>query len=222
MSGSAVRVLNDLNLQMDDGKITVILGKSGCGKTTFLRIVSGLEKADGGDIKFREDVKIGMVFQEPRLMPWLTVWKNITFGMKKKEIDAKRIRQLVEMTSLAGFEGAYPSQLSGGMQQRAALARALAYDPSLILMDEPFAALDYFTRKTMQEELLRIHKVNEMGVIFVTHSIDEALMLGQKLVIFENGKNKKEYDLSSMAFPRDLLDGDMIKIKRDIVKNIGG
>lgn len=220
VADQSVPVLKNLNLCLDMEKITVVLGQSGCGKTTLLRIVSGLEQADSGQVRFDREAKTGIVFQESRLMPWLNVWQNITFGLCKNEIQESVIDHLITMTGLTGFESAYPSQLSGGMQQRTALARVLAYDASYILMDEPFAALDYFTRKKMQDELLKIWEENHRGVLFVTHSIDEALVLGHAVVILENGRSKKEYNLSNHGYPRDLLAPDMIEIKKDIITNI--
>lgn len=214
-----IEVFKDLSFELDPDAITVILGKSGCGKTTFLRIINGMEKADSGNITLQEDIKIGMVFQEARLMPWLTCWQNITFGLDKKTLDKDYISGLVEMVGLTGFEKAYPHQLSGGMQQRTALARALAYDPSMILMDEPFAALDFFTREAMQKELLRIQRASKKGVVFVTHNIDEALLLGQKIVVFEGGTVKTEYDLSIFPHERDVLSQPLLEIKKDIIKN---
>ena len=166
VSGRCLEVLKGLDLDVAEEGITVVLGRSGCGKTTLLRLIAGLETADSGEkITFsskareKEDnrkEKIGVIFQEPRLMPWLTVEKNILFGVKRKQQDRKKLSGLLELTGLTGFEKARPSQLSGGMQQRVALARALAYEPDFLLMDEPFAALDYFTRGQMQQELLRI------------------------------------------------------------------
>lgn len=124
------------------------------------------------------------------------------------------------MTGLIGFEKARPFQLSGGMQQRVALARALAYEPDFLLMDEPFAALDYFTRTQMQQELLRIHQKENKGILFVTHSIEEALTLGTKIVILENGICGKSYDLGDVAFPRDLLSEEMLSRKRELILRI--
>ena len=168
----AVQVLNGISLQVPSNRITVILGRSGCGKTTLLRLTGGLEKVDQGEIRYGESHRTAFVFQEPRLMPWLTVWNNIRFGLGKKEQDSKKIADIVATVGLDGFEKAYPSQLSGGMQQRTAIARALAYEPSFIMMDEPFAALDYFTREQMQKELMRVQKKQGSSILFVTHSID--------------------------------------------------
>ncbi len=230
VSGRCLEVLKGLDLDVAEEGITVVLGRSGCGKTTLLRLIAGLETADSGEkITFsskereKEDngkEKIGVIFQEPRLMPWLTVEKNILFGVKRKQQDRKKLSGLLELTGLTGFEKARPSQLSGGMRQRVALARALAYEPDFLLMDEPFAALDYFTRGQMQQELLRIFQTEKKGILFVTHSIEEALTVGTRIVILENGICKKSYDLGSLPFPRDLMSGEMLKIKRELIEQI--
>ena len=154
VDGRMFPVLNGVDLEIPEGKITVILGQSGCGKTTLLRLTGGLESADSGEVLWGGAHKTAFVFQEPRLMPWLNVWNNIIFGLKKNQVDQEKIQDIVSTVNLSGFEKAYPSQLSGGMQQRAAIARALAYEPTFILMDEPFAALDYFTREQMQREIM--------------------------------------------------------------------
>lgn len=221
MAEKSVPVFSGLNLELDRFCITVVVGRSGCGKTTLLRMILGLEPCDRGTICQEDGLKTGIVFQEPRLMPWLNTCQNIGFGVKKSRIDQEKMKKLLLMTGLAGFEKAYPFQLSGGMQQRTALARALFQDPDYILMDEPFAALDYFTRKSMQEELLRIQKENQKGMLFVTHSIDEALTLGQKIVVLREGVCKKIYELEMQPYPRDLLSGEMIRIKKDILETIG-
>ena len=185
-----LEVLRGIDLEIPKKSITVILGRSGCGKTTLLRLVGGLEKANTGEILFGSEQKTAYVFQESRLMPWLSVWDNVIFGLKKREYDVAQIQSIIDMVGLNGFEKAYPNQLSGGMQQRVAIARALAYEPSFIMMDEPFAALDYFTRDLMQKELIRVQRDSGASILFVTHSIDEALLLGHKIVVIEAGRIK--------------------------------
>ena len=217
-----INVINNMNFESADNSITIILGKSGCGKTTFLRLLSGLEKADTGNVIIENNAKISIVFQEPRLMPWLNVFDNIAFSLNKKEknIYKDKIYSLINMIGLNGFDKAYPSELSLGMMQRVSIARALANDGDIILMDEPFASLDYFTRETLQNETINIYKQNKKSIIFVTHSIDEALILGEKIVIFENGRIKKEYDLSDKPYKRNILDNYFIEIKKDILFSI--
>lgn len=217
VSGKKLPVLDDINLTIDDGSITVIIGKSGCGKTTFLKLLHGLEQPDRGNILLPKDSKLGMVFQEDRLMPWLNTWDNVTFSLKKKHINKSLVENTLNLVGLSGFEKAYPSQLSGGMRQRAALARALIYKPSLLLMDEPFASLDFFTRENLQNEILRIQNANGIGIVFVTHNIDEALKLSQRIIVFEAGKIKADYDLSGFTDVRDVLSKPLIEMKKDIL-----
>ena len=218
-------VLRQFSTELDTEKITVILGRSGCGKTTLLRILAGLESLDGGEILFEKQEKLGVVFQEPRLMPWLTLEQNILFGADKKKYSKNQLKEraegLLKLTGLEKFGNAYPDQLSGGMMQRAALGRALACDASYLLMDEPFAALDHFTRQTMQKEFLRICAEERMGALFVTHSVDEALLLGDEILIMENGKVGSWFTIGeNLAYPRDLLSEEMISIKRKIIKTL--
>lgn len=153
-------------------------------------------------------------------MPWLNVWNNVTFGLEKKDQDQEKIERIIAVVGLSGFEKAYPSQLSGGMQQRTAIARALAYEPSFIMMDEPFAALDYFTREQMQKELLRVQGKQGSSILFVTHSIDEALLLGHRIVVIENGLVKAQYQVPETAGERNLLDDWFISLKRDIINSL--
>lgn len=180
-----IQVFDHLNLEIDPEEITVLIGKSGCGKTTLLRLLAGLEQPTEGEIRIPGSLQIGMVFQEPRLMPWLTCEKNVMLGMEKA--DREETKKVLKLVGLEGFEKAYPSQLSGGMQQRAALARTLIRKSNLILMDEPFAALDSFTRQAMQQELLRIRKETNTGIVFVTHDMAEAMTIADRIITVGNG-----------------------------------
>ena len=175
-----VEVFKDFNLEINPKEITVIIGKSGCGKTTLLRLIAGLETPTAGEIIIPDELKIGMMFQEARLMPWLTAEGNVLLGIKDK--NREKAREILKLVGLKGFEKAYPSQLSGGMGQRVALARTLIRNSNLVLMDEPFGALDAITRGKMQQELLRIKEETGMGIIFVTHDINEATLIGDKIV----------------------------------------
>ena len=214
-----LEVLKDLNLSVPANEITVLLGRSGCGKTTLLRLIGGLDRDYTGTISTPHNTRPAFVFQEARLMPWLTVAQNIAFGLKKKDIDPTEIQRLISLTGLEGFSEALPQQLSGGMQQRTALARALALDPGFILMDEPFAALDHFTREKMQQVLLDIHKQNRCGVLFVTHSIDEALAIADRIVILENHQAKKVYSVGS-NWRNHSSEADCRALRQDILSSI--
>lgn len=213
-----IDVLRELSLSIKKDNITVILGRSGCGKTTLLRLIAGLESVSLGEIKFKEQAKIGFVFQEARLMPFLNVYENIVFPLKKQEIDGAKIDGLISMIGLNDFKFAAVSQLSGGMSSRVSLARVLAYEANLILMDEPFAALDAFTRASMQAEILKI-KAGKT-ILFVTHNIDEALFLADEIILLEKGGIKSNYDLSNLERPRDLLSEELIAVKRKILSEI--
>ena len=175
-----VTVFDKLNLEIKTDEITVITGRSGCGKTTLLRLVAGIEKPTSGEISIPKDIRIGMMFQEDRLMPWLRCDRNVALGMKN--VSKKEVYDMLKLVGLEGFERAYPGQLSGGMRQRVALARTLIRKSNLILMDEPFASLDGYTRQDMQQELLRIKKDTGAGIIFVTHDLNEATILGDRII----------------------------------------
>ena len=216
----SIKVIDKIDLSIPENKITVILGRSGCGKTTLLRLVAGLEDFEQGEIIGVESKRKAYVFQEDRLMPWLDVKSNITFGIHKNEIDNIRINEIIETVGLEKFYNAYPSQLSGGMKQRVSIARAFAYNPDFIMMDEPFSALDYFTREQMQNELLNIHKRLKCSILFVTHSIDEALILGDKIVVLEKGIIKSQYEIKEDSNKRDLLDDKFVKLKKQIINDL--
>lgn len=218
---SIKKVLKNINLEISGSEITVIVGKSGCGKTTFLRILAGLENISEGSIKFldkndtEKTAKIGMVFQEPRLMPWLTVEKNIRIHEKEKKLDIDKILSLV---SLKNIKNLHPNELSGGMASRVAIARAIGCEPDILLMDEPFAALDYFTRTQLQNEIIKIHQETRMGIIFVTHNIDEALLIGEKIIVFNDG-NCEEFKVEK-NYPRDMGDSELLNMKKIILNRL--
>ena len=192
-SGGAVVALQDINLEAQPNETLCILGPSGCGKTTLLRIVDCLIPRDRGEVIIDGEAvtqprpDVAMVFQHFGLFPWKRLDENIAFGLelrgKPRQEIATAITHYVNLIGLVGFEKSYPHQLSGGMQQRAGLARAMAINPSVLLMDEPFGALDAQTREMMQEELLRLLEGERKTMIFVTHSIDEAILLGDRIVI---------------------------------------
>jgi ABC-type nitrate/sulfonate/bicarbonate transport system ATPase subunit len=186
-------VLDDLSLSVGNTEIVSIVGPSGCGKTTLLRCVGGLNHLNGGEIRIDGQLVekplpiVSMVFQHFGLFPWKNLWNNIAYGLKlrhapKEEIE-RRVKDAIELVGLSGFEKSYPHQLSGGMQQRAGLARALVMEPKLLLMDEPFSAIDAQTREQLQFEMLGIWDRRPTAMMFVTHSIDEAVLMGDRVVV---------------------------------------
>ena len=192
-AADAASVLGGIDLRIAENEFVVLLGRSGCGKTTLLNIIAGLERASGGMVRV-DDIAVtkpgggkGMVFQQSALFPWLTAKANVEFALKNRGVDRtereRQSRELLALVGLAGSEHKYPLELSGGMQQRVAIARALALDPQILLMDEPFGALDELTRIEMQNELLRVWAARRKTVVFVTHSIWEALMLADRIVV---------------------------------------
>ena len=195
-----VTAVDDVSFSVEEGEFVVIVGPSGCGKTTLLNMIGGLEAATSGTIRVagREvsgpGADRGMVFQGYSLFPWLTVRKNIEFGLKMKGVPSARRAEIAEeyitLVGLSGFEAALPDQLSGGMKQRAAIARTLANEPEILLMDEPFGALDAQTRVTMQEQLAEISRDTGSTVLFITHDIDEAILLGNRVIVMTRRPGK--------------------------------
>jgi NitT/TauT family transport system ATP-binding protein len=185
--------LGGVNLNVEDGEFLVILGPSGCGKSTFLDILAGLSKPDSGTITIDgnpitgPDIDRGIVFQQYALLPWRTALHNVTFVLEakniKKDIQEERAKRYLSLVGLSGFEDRYPHELSGGMKQRVAIARALAIDPEILLMDEPFAAVDAQTREILQIDLLNITYNAQKTVVFITHSIDEAVFLADRVAV---------------------------------------
>jgi NitT/TauT family transport system ATP-binding protein len=214
-TNTRLTALDGVNLQVMEGEFVSIVGPSGCGKTTFLSVVDGLIAASGGRILVDGEVvaKPGpdraVVFQDASLLPWRTVLKNVLYGLECAGIGAReakgRAAHFIEMVGLKGFEHHYPYELSGGMQQRVNLARALVMDPKILLMDEPFASLDAQTRELMQEELLGIWARANKTVLFVTHQIDEAIYLSDRVVVFSGRPGKvKENIPVAIERPRPL------------------
>ncbi|HXW39861.1 MAG TPA: ABC transporter ATP-binding protein [Xanthobacteraceae bacterium] len=209
-----VRALGGFDIDVEEGEFLSIVGPSGCGKSTFLNVLLGLIRPDSGDISMRGKKISGpgsdraMVFQEFGLLPWRTVQHNIELGLELKKMAAVKRRgiaeRLIALVGLAGFEHHYPHELSGGMKQRVGLARALATDPDVLLMDEPFAALDAQTRDLMQVELLRIWREAKKTVLFVTHQIDEAIYLSDRVMVMSKrpGHAKKIFPIA-LPRPRD-------------------
>ncbi|WP_066498552.1 ABC transporter ATP-binding protein [Abyssisolibacter fermentans] len=219
VNNQVISVLNGISYTFEDKTITVILGKSGCGKTTLLRLIANLEMPTEGNIHIQgTNSKIGTVFQESRLMPWLNVEDNIMFSLDHK--DTSLIQKYLDIMGLNNFRKAYPNQISGGMAQRTSIARTLAYNPEVMLMDEPFAALDYFTRKKLQHELLSIYEIYKRTIVFITHNVEEALLLGHKILILNKGKISKEYDLTQYTYPRDMVSKSLLNLKEDIINTI--
>jgi NitT/TauT family transport system ATP-binding protein len=208
------QALERVDMNIARGEFVVLLGASGCGKSTLLNLITGFDAPTTGKIRVngREvkgiDPHCGMVFQQYALFPWLNVLDNVAFGLKMKGIDkATRYataRRYIEMVGLKGFEDRYPKALSGGMRQRVSIARVLANDPDVILLDEPFAALDAMTRQVLQEELLQIYQKSGKTIVFITHSIDEALMLSTRMVIMSARPGCVACDMQNdLPMPRD-------------------
>jgi NitT/TauT family transport system ATP-binding protein len=210
-----LRALQDINLAVERGEFIAVVGPSGCGKTTFLRIVAGLEPASSGEVNLDGRAVTGpggdrgFVFQTDNLLPWRTVFANAIIG---REIagqvgaaERRRTMELLKLVGLEGFESYHPRQLSGGMRQRVNLARALAIDPEILLMDEPFSALDAQTREIMQTELMRIWEAGRKTVLFVTHQIDEAVFLSDRVLVFARRPGRlRENVLIELPRPRSL------------------
>ncbi|KZE68839.1 nitrate/sulfonate/bicarbonate ABC transporter ATP-binding protein [Fictibacillus phosphorivorans] len=178
---------HNINFSVDKGEIIGILGTSGCGKSTLLRVLSGLDPYYEGNISSSDEANngVGMMFQEPRLLPWLSVRKNISFGLKKEERTSTKYQTYLDLVGLTGFENHYPKDLSGGMAQRTAIARALITEPEVLLLDEPFSALDAFTKMQLQDLLLSIWQKKKTTMLLVTHDIDEALYLCDRILILK-------------------------------------
>jgi NitT/TauT family transport system ATP-binding protein len=213
-----VGALKGVNFTVRDGEIVALIGPSGCGKTTALRIVMGLEEASGGQITV-DGTPVngcghdrGMVFQQAQLLPWLTALQNVMFGLQMKGVQGQALsdtaKHYLELVGLHDSGNRRPHQLSGGMQQRVGIARALAIDPKVLLMDEPFGALDAQTRESLQAELLDIHARTNKTILFVTHDLDEAVLLADRVVVMRSGAIQ---DIMDVPLPRPR--GDLGKVR---------
>ncbi|WP_054741401.1 ABC transporter ATP-binding protein [Cellulosilyticum ruminicola] len=226
--GSILTALNDVNLTVRSGSFISLIGPSGCGKTTLLRAIAGLNLVDEGTIYIDQEPITkpghdrGFAFQQANLYPWLSIEKNISFGLKARRIYQSKkedVAKYIEMVGLKGFENAYPHQLSGGMNQRASLARALVGHPKVLLLDEPLGALDAFTRMNMQDEILRIWKEHEMTMIMVTHDVDEAVYLSDQVVIMTPRPAKIEQVIDiELGRPRARGSNDFLKYRTKILE----
>ena len=228
IKGQKLEVLSGVNLNVQDGELVAIVGASGCGKSTLLKLIITLEPISSGEILLDGEPvngpspKCSMIFQEARLFTWLTVRQNIEFVIQDS-VPKEKKREMVEyytnLVGLSEFMNAVPNQLSGGMQQRVSIARALATRPQLLLLDEPFGALDAFTRMNMQNEVLRIREQDKTTMIIVTHEIDEAIYLSNRVVIM--GKNPgvvKRIVPVDLPFPRDRTSAEFLEIRGEITK----
>jgi NitT/TauT family transport system ATP-binding protein len=222
-----VVALDGVDLEIGDDEFLTVLGPSGCGKTMLLNIVAGFEEATGGEVRVDGETirkpgpDRGVVFQEYALFPWLTVEQNIEFGLRERGVPkAKRrarVRQQITSVGLSGFGRRYPQELSGGMRQRVALARVLVNDPKILLMDEPFAALDAQTRSIMQQELLRVWSAERRTAIFITHNIEEAILLGDRVVVMTARPGRiKDIVAVGLPRPRDVTSAEFNEIRRHI------
>ncbi|MDR0882121.1 MAG: ABC transporter ATP-binding protein [Candidatus Adiutrix sp.] len=224
--GQRLDVLNDITLGIEEGQIVSIIGGSGCGKSTLLRILAGLDTGYAGQALFEGRAiagptrKIGFIFQDHRLLPWLTVEENMRFSLPEGEPDKDGvIKKYIDLVGLKGFEKSYPKQLSGGMAQRVAVARALANRPDTLLLDEPFGALDAITKIHLQEELLSIWNRDPVTMVLVTHDIDEAIYLGHRVVVMtpRPGRIKKIHDVE-LGRPKSRTSSSFVKIREVIYK----
>ena len=228
--GPELTAIEGFSLDVREGELVCLLGASGCGKSTMLNLFAGFMRPSAGQLLLRGrpiagiEPRCGVVFQSYALFPWKTVRGNVEFGPKMRGLARAERRRIaaryIELVKLEGFEDHYPAELSGGMQQRVTLARILAADPEVLLMDEPFAALDAMTRQVMQEELLRLHAESRKTIVFVTHSIDEALILADRIVVMSARPGRVKSVLTNrLATPRRVavqLSPDFAALKAEI------
>jgi NitT/TauT family transport system ATP-binding protein len=228
--GKPLHVLQDIDLTVHEGELICLLGPSGCGKSTLLNIAGGFEEPTRGTVSIDGQPVVGpdrrriFVFQEYGIFPWASVWDNVALGLRdlpKKEV-AKRIQATIDMVGLTGFEKSYPNELSGGMKQRVEVARALAVDPDVIFMDEPFGALDSLTRLQMRAELVRIWSDQRPTILFVTHDVDESIQLAERIVVLSARPGRVADVLEvGLDHPRDLGSPEYGQIKNRLYELLG-
>lgn len=229
--GRRVQAIANANLTIAEGEFAAFIGPSGCGKSTLLYMVAGFESPTSGTVLMNNNPVTqpgpdrGIVFQEYVLFPWLTVEQNIRFGLDAGKMKAaparQRLEHLIRLVGLSGFEQAYPHTLSGGMQQRVAIARALAYDPEVLLMDEPFGALDAQTKRRLIQDFIKVWEESRKTVIFVTHSVEEALLLADKVYLFSARPSqiKQVYSIN-LPRPRDISAPEFLAIQQSLLSSL--
>jgi ABC-type nitrate/sulfonate/bicarbonate transport system ATPase subunit len=228
--GKSVSALEGINLEIKDGEFICVVGPSGCGKSTLLNVMGGFLSPTSGSVTIDGEPVTGpdrrriLVFQERGVFPWLTVEGNIGFGLSKlsREERERRIAHYVQLVRLQGFENSYPSDLSGGMRQRLQVARALAVDPDILFLDEPFGALDSITRVIMRGELLRIWQTERRTVVFVTHDIDEAVQLADRVVVLSSRPARIQQIVPiDIPHPRNISSPRYLELRDELLKQIG-
>jgi NitT/TauT family transport system ATP-binding protein len=231
LRGEALPVIDDISLTIEPGEFVAVLGPSGCGKSTLLRLIAGLDApaqglihADGEAVTGPDPSRV-VVFQDPTLFPWRTVRDNVALGPQAQRAQrdaAKRIDAALELVGLSAFANAFPHQLSGGMAQRAALARALVNDPQLLVLDEPFGKLDSLTRLRMQSELVRLWQAERFSVLFVTHDVEEALFVANRVIVLSERPARILSQVRNDApYPRHRDDPDLVRLRREVLALLG-
>ena len=230
-AGTRVPALKNIDVTIKQGQFVTIIGATGCGKTTLLNLIAGLDRADSGTVELSANRStergIAYVFQHYTLFPWRSVLRNVTFGLqmghKRFRQRNKIARKLIDQVGLTGFESSYPHELSGGMRQRTALAQALAIGPEILLLDEPFGALDDSTRQELQEMMINLWRENKLTVLFVTHNIDEALVMGDRVLVFTERPGRISKNIAiDLPRPRNRLSKEFTDYFMDIRKALSG
>lgn len=226
--GPDIVVLDDVDLTFESAEFISLIGPSGCGKSTLLRLIAGLIRQDSGTVTLdgvaitKPGCERGLVFQDPTLFPWMTIYENIAYGLRARGVyktEKRSIPDFFRLVGLEGFEKSYPHHLSGGMAQRAALARVLVNRPAVLLLDEPLGALDAFTRMNMQDELLAIWQKQKMTTVMVTHDVDEAIYMATRIIVMSARPARIEKVIKvEKAYPRQRGDDDFLKLRTEILR----